>query len=73
MKKRYKCRVFKLFGRLGLRILLGVPRIQVIKGNKLMINFFKVTPDDSKAIAYIDGVELKDYIKTRLKELMQQA
>jgi hypothetical protein len=46
----------------------------LIKGNKLVINFFKVKPDDSRdSIAYIDGIELKDYIKTRLEELLRQA
>ncbi len=43
----------------------------IIKGNKIVINFFRVKPDDFKDIAYIDGVELKDYIKNRLEELMQ--
>lgn len=45
----------------------------IIKGNKLVVNFFKVKPDDSKDIAYIGEVELKDYIKTRLEELIKQA
>jgi len=45
----------------------------IIKGNKLVVNFFKVKPDDFKDIAYIDGVEIKDYIKVRLEELMKQA
>ena len=45
----------------------------LIKGNKLVVNFFKVKPDDSKDTAYIGEIELKDYIKTRLEELIKQA
>ena len=45
----------------------------IIKGNKLVVNFFKVLPDDPKDIAYIDGVVIQDYIKVRLEELMNQA
>ena len=43
----------------------------LIKGNKLVVNFFKVKPDDSKDTAYIGEIELKDYIKTRLEELIK--
>lgn len=43
------------------------------KGNKLVINFFKVKPDDSQDIAYVGEIELKEYIKTRLEELIKQA
>lgn len=43
----------------------------IIKGNKLVVNFFKVKPDDSQDIAYIDGVELKDYLKARLEEMLK--
>ena len=39
--------------------------------NELIINFFKVKPDDSKDTAYIGEIELKDYIKTRLEELIK--
>jgi hypothetical protein len=45
----------------------------VIKGNKLVVNFFKVTTDDSKDTAYIGDVDLKEYIKTHLQELIKQA
>ena len=45
----------------------------LIKGNKLVVNFFKVNPDDSHDTAYIGDVELKEYIKSRLEELIKQA
>ena len=55
----------------SLRIAMSIEYI--IKGNKLVVNFFKVKPDDSKDTAYIGEIELKEYIKTRLEELIKQA
>lgn len=44
----------------------------IIKGSKLIINFFRIKPDDFQDIAYIDGVELKEYIKAHLEELLMK-
>lgn len=42
----------------------------LIKGNKLVVNFFEVKPNDSQDNAYIGDVKLKEYIKNRLEELI---
>ncbi len=45
----------------------------LIKGNMLIINFFKVTPSfEDEGITTIDGKQLKDYIKEKLEELLQK-
>lgn len=42
----------------------------VIKGNKLIVNFFRVKPSDIDDTASIDGKELKEYIFEKLVELL---
>ena len=45
----------------------------LIKGNMLIINFFKVTPSfEDEGITTIDGKQLKDYIKEKLEELLKK-
>ncbi len=42
----------------------------IIKGNRLIINFFKVKPRDGET--FIEDTELKEYIKEKLEELLSK-
>ncbi|WP_035291776.1 MULTISPECIES: hypothetical protein [Clostridiaceae] len=42
----------------------------IIKDNSLIINFFKVKPSDFDDNTFIDGVEIKEYICEKLKEVI---
>lgn len=44
----------------------------IIKDNSLIINFFRVKPDDFDDTASISGIELKDYVKMRLEEMLSK-
>ncbi|MDD2586053.1 MAG: hypothetical protein PHT79_04425 [Syntrophomonadaceae bacterium] len=45
----------------------------IIKDNKVIINFFRVKPDDfEETVATIDGKDIKEYIKEKLVELLQK-
>ncbi|KMT22175.1 hypothetical protein [Clostridium cylindrosporum] len=45
----------------------------IISGNKLVINFFKVRPSlDGSEELTIDNIEIKEYIKSKTIELMNQ-
>ena len=45
----------------------------LIKGDMLIINFFKVTPSfEVEGITTIDGKQLRDYIKEKLEELLKK-
>jgi hypothetical protein len=41
----------------------------VIKGNKLIINFFKVKPNDFDDSCYIGDKELKEYVEEKVMEI----
>lgn len=42
-----------------------------IKNNKLIVNFFRVKPDDmDEKVTYIDGVEIKEFMKQKLTEVL---
>lgn len=42
----------------------------IISGNKLIINFFRVRPDFVDENTYIGELEITDYIKEKIKELL---
>jgi len=43
----------------------------LIKDNNLIINFFRVKPDDmDETLASVDGKDMKEYIKEKLQELL---
>ena len=45
----------------------------IIKGNMLVINFFRVMPSlEDEGKTTIGGVEIKDYIKEKLEELLRK-
>lgn len=45
----------------------------IIKDNMLIINFFRVKPDDfEEDVATIDGKDIKEYIKEKVLELLQK-
>ena len=45
----------------------------IIKGNMLVINFFKVTPSfEDEGKTTIGGVEIKEYIKEKVEELLSK-
>lgn len=43
-----------------------------IKGNCLIINFFKVKPNDFEEGANIDGIPLEDYVEEKLIKLLKK-
>ena len=45
----------------------------IIKGNMLVINFFRVMPSlEDEGKTTIGGVEIKEYIKEKLEELLRK-
>lgn len=44
----------------------------LIKDNRLIINFFRVKPSDFDDNTFIGEVELKEYVKNKLEELIQR-
>lgn len=40
----------------------------IIKGNTLIVNFFRVKPSDFDDSATVDNIELKEYIKNKIME-----
>ena len=44
----------------------------IIKGNKLVINFFRVKPDFVQDKTFIGDIELSEYIELKLKELINK-
>lgn len=44
----------------------------LINGKQLIINFFRVKPDDFDDTATIDGKDLKEYIKEKVLELLEK-
>ncbi|MFD3155917.1 hypothetical protein ACFIJ5_03490 [Haloimpatiens sp. FM7330] len=44
----------------------------IIKDNMLVVNFFRVKPSDFDDNTFIDGKEIKEYIKEKLVELMNK-
>jgi hypothetical protein len=44
----------------------------IISGNRLIINFFRIKPNDVDEKAYIGEKELKIYIKEKIEELLQK-
>lgn len=43
-----------------------------IRDNKLLINFFRVKPGDFDNKTYINGIEMKEFIKDKLIEVLNQ-
>lgn len=43
-----------------------------IRENKLLVNFFRIKPSDFEDKTYVDGIEIKEFMKEKLTELLSK-
>ena len=43
-----------------------------IRENKLLVNFFRIKPSDFEDKTYVDGIEIKQFMKEKLTELLSK-